>query len=71
MLKAGQEGDPSSPKALLWMTANCGLGGEVKAIVTAKVRSLLHVEREADDLRGGSGSGRNLYGISLRLGRGG
>ena len=24
---AGQEGDPSSQKALLWMTAKCGLGG--------------------------------------------
>jgi hypothetical protein len=28
-LKAGQEGDPSSPKALLWMTAKGGLGDGV------------------------------------------
>jgi hypothetical protein len=27
MWKAGQEGDPSSRKALLWMTAKGGLGG--------------------------------------------
>jgi hypothetical protein len=36
MLKAGQEGDPSSPKALRWMTAKDGLGDGLMVIVTAK-----------------------------------